>query len=315
MQVYKDKYDFYYYDACWQTPVITEYQIFKNFFKNKDIPYNYIAFPWASLIDNVWTRNYDELENVIKNFTVDNDKTYFTVIQHIRFREHLDMLLGLNIKYIFTTHKQPDDYKLEEQYNIKILALPLFPKQNNNLGYIQEISERPFLCSFVGQTDNKANLSDIRKKIVEFLVDKSDCLIIPKDKWHYNDAVYASKTISKVQQELIDNDAEYKSGIMDSKFSLCPSGTGPNTIRIWESMSFGTIPVILADTLVLPTLKNVNYSECFVIWKENEIESLYDYLANFEEEKLSSMSKKCVELYNKYFSEEMMHSCILEYSF
>ncbi len=33
---------------------------------------------------------------------------------------------------------------------------------------------------------------------------------------------------------------------------MCPSGSGPNSIRLWESLGFGCIPVLLSDTLRLP---------------------------------------------------------------
>jgi hypothetical protein len=43
--------------------------------------------------------------------------------------------------------------------------------------------------------------------------------------------------------------------LLDSRFTLCPSGSGPNYIRLWESLACGCIPVLLADTLDLPNHK------------------------------------------------------------
>ena len=40
--------------------------------------------------------------------------------------------------------------------------------------------------------------------------------------------------------------------LQQSVFALCPSGSGPNSIRLWEALGYGAIPVILADTLALP---------------------------------------------------------------
>jgi hypothetical protein len=39
--------------------------------------------------------------------------------------------------------------------------------------------------------------------------------------------------------------------LLDSVFSRCPSGSGPNSILLWESLGFRCIPVLLADTLQL----------------------------------------------------------------
>jgi hypothetical protein len=44
----------------------------------------------------------------------------------------------------------------------------------------------------------------------------------------------------------------YVQALRTSVFALCPSGAGPNSIRLWEALGFGAIPVILADTLHLP---------------------------------------------------------------
>ncbi|MFM6205180.1 exostosin family protein, partial [Planktothrix sp.] len=40
--------------------------------------------------------------------------------------------------------------------------------------------------------------------------------------------------------------------LKQSVFSLCPSGSGPNSIRLWESIGYGSIPVVLSDTYLPP---------------------------------------------------------------
>ncbi|MDP5191674.1 exostosin domain-containing protein, partial [Rheinheimera baltica] len=71
------------------------------------------------------------------------------------------------------------------------------------------------------------------------------------------------------------NASEYIQVMLDTKFSLCPSGTGPNSIRLWESIEFNAIPVILADTLDLPGKKELWQRACiFIKEDEEEIKSL-----------------------------------------
>jgi hypothetical protein len=89
-------YDVLYFDNddYWQTPVITEKQLFKNLFTNNLIPYNYIGFPWASYIDNKYTERFNELQTAIDNETTEHkyiniNKDYFTVAQHIQFRVYI----------------------------------------------------------------------------------------------------------------------------------------------------------------------------------------------------------------------------------
>ena len=38
----------------------------------------------------------------------------------------------------------------------------------------------------------------------------------------------------------------------DSKYTLCPSGSGPNSIRLWEALAVGSLPIVLSDNLDLP---------------------------------------------------------------
>ena len=69
---------------------------------------------------------------------------------------------------------------------------------------------------------------------------------------------------------LVDNDAseQFKQVLKDSIFSLCPSGSGPNSIRLWESIAFGSIPVILADHY-LPPGKEELWRQAAVFCDEN----------------------------------------------
>jgi hypothetical protein len=85
-------FNIYYYDSEWQKPVITEENVFKLFMKNENLPNNYIAFPWANMIDRIKTPNY--LYDKIKDFKID-DLSCFTVVQHISFRKFLELFSGV----------------------------------------------------------------------------------------------------------------------------------------------------------------------------------------------------------------------------
>ena len=201
------------------------------------------------------------------------------------------------------------DIQLEEKYDIKIIPISLFPVQYRKLNEkLIDTSDRKIFASFIGCYNQKIYISDIRLKLYNIFSKYSDCLIKETKEWHYQSYVYKDKIELKLEDEL-----EYKLSLSQSIFSLCPSGSGPNSIRIWESMSYGTIPVILADNLVLPKIEGVNYEDCFIIWKESEIENLYEYLKKIDIQKIESMSKKCIELFNNYFAPDKMHLQVLEY--
>ena len=105
---------------------------------------------------------------------------------------------------------------------------------------------------------------------------------------------------------------EFINVLKQSKFSLCPSGTGPNSTRLWESLSFGSIPVILADTYVLPKIKGVEWDKYVIRWEESKIGELYEYLKTVPESEIECKSMLCVELFNTYFADKCQIKIIEE---
>ena len=295
---------FFYYDKQWQRPVITEEQTFNLFIKNKNLPCNYLAFPWAEVIDN--KIDMKTFTSIFENFTVGNEPCC-TVIQHKDFERVLKLCKHIGITHVFTPHKQIILSKLQEQYKIQILGYPLYPVQYNKNYAIKDMASRKYFASFIGQYE-KYYMSDIRVKIFDIFCKYPDCFVKKRDKWHYRDMVYhnAVNTDTKLEEE-------YKLNLADTIFSLCPSGSGPNSIRIWESMSFGCIPVILADSLDLPDIKGLNYDDIFITWPEKDIDILYEYLKTLEQDKLETMIKNNVDAFNKYFSKDTINSTIIDY--
>jgi len=106
---------------------------------------------------------------------------------------------------------------------------------------------------------------------------------------------------------------EYKHVLASSKFSMCPSGSGANSIRLWESLSYGSVPILLADTYILPPLRGFEWKDVLIVWKESELDTLHDYLKSFDVDRFTSMRARCVELFHAYFSPETFNRVILEY--
>lgn len=300
-QKINNNYNIYYYDNEWQKPVITEYQTFKLFYEKNNIPNNYFAFPWATLIDKKLKN-----EDILDNFKIE-DKICFTVIQHIHFRRYFDLYKKIGITHIFTSHRQPSDDLLEKQYNVKLIPYSLFPAQFDNDLYV-EINKRTYLTSFIGQYEDYY-LTKIRCDIFNIFSKYSDCYIIERKGWHYRSIVYENKETTERENEEI----EYKKVLSESIFSLCPSGSGPNSIRIWESMGYGTIPIILADTLILPKINGINWEDYFILYEESKINNLHDYLLLLSPEKIKNMSQNNIVLFNKYFSKESISNLIIDW--
>ena len=65
------------------------------------------------------------------------------------------------------------------------------------------------------------------------------------------EAVAGTADAVRHAQLALEADA-YAATLQNSCFALCPSGSGPNSIRLWEALGYGSIPVILSDELQLP---------------------------------------------------------------
>ena len=82
--------------------------------------------------------------------------------------------------------------------------------------------------------------------------------------------------------------------LLGSIYCLCPSGSGPNSIRFWEALAVGSIPILLSDTLDLPKYDVEGadgWDETIIRIKESNIETIPTILENIskdEEEMIKS---------------------------
>lgn len=122
----------------------------------------------------------------------------------------------------------------------------------------------------------------------------------------------------------LDNDLqkkeEFKKQYIDllgnSKFSLCPRGTGISSVRLFESMAMGSIPVIIADNYKMPGMEFLNWNEIAVFCKERMISKIGNILTNnYSDERINEMREKLKIAYDKYFCPENMHSTIIPHIF
>jgi len=91
----------------------------------------------------------------------------------------------------------------------------------------------------------------------------------------------------------------YLSEILDSKFVLCPSGISPFSPRIMETMASGRVPVMIADQW--RPFDKINFSECGIIIKEEDINNITDILLSREKD-YEMLSHNARGFWKKYFS-------------
>ena len=144
-------------------------------------------------------------------------------------------------------------------------------------------------------------LSNIRKRLFDIPA-KNDCIIKNSGMWHFEKSVYSNLQNYKQDTDNSNihktNTTLYNTLLLDSRYSLCPSGSGPNSIRLWESLACGSIPIILADTLELPS--HELWDKAIIRIKEKDVDTLDNIIRSISYEKEVEMRKCCLQLY-KYF--------------
>ena len=96
-----------------------------------------------------------------------------------------------------------------------------------------------------------------------------------------------------------------------SEFCFCPRGTGNFSIRFYETLYYGRIPVLLNTDIKLPFDNKIYWNEICVI--SNSIEEMPQDIYNFwQSNDIVDVQIKCKEIYNLYFYGENIANSIYE---
>jgi len=244
------------FDAQWQYPAITEKHAFAKVSEQpppKGVVY--FAFPWATLIDQLQCRLdasalRAELERARR--LLRPGERVVTVCQHIRLPQFEALFGEAGIDDVFWSHAPRGMRALPSFPRVRVHPFPLYPVQAIESEAEEPDMERDVLFSFLGARANHWYLSQVRNWILDDLQQDRRGWIQGRDTWHYQQIVYDHQIGRGVRdgEGLVDQraSADFRSALRRSVFSLCPGGTGPNSIRLWESIGLGAIPVVLSDT-------------------------------------------------------------------
>ena len=272
----------------WQQPNATEF-FYLNSHKNittssSDI---YIGYSWANHIDKKLT-----LDKTIIDFIASLEAKKITICQHIKWKNLLDLWKDLNIETLYVSHS----CKNENNPNIK--SWPLYGSSVEGFPFENKIKkDKKYLASFVGchRYDYRSNIRlDLNNYFHKYCT--PDIYFELYDHWFYDRNIYKNKPISDTQTKRITH---YNEILSNSIFSLCPEGTGPNTIRIWESMALGSIPVIYSDDWNPPEIE-IPWSEFSIFIPQKDYEQTMTILNSVSADKIQQMQTNCVKAYDKF---------------
>jgi len=110
----------------------------------------------------------------------------------------------------------------------------------------------------------------------------------------------------------IEAKLNYMKLLGESHFSLCPRGTGISSVRLFESLATGSIPIIIADNYSPPLNNFLDWSDFSISVPEDcisEISKLVGELTK-NKAKLKKMREIGIEVYDSFFSNENLYKTI-----
>ena len=156
------------------------------------------------------------------------------------------------------------------------------------------------LCSFRGDL----NTHPIRRIIHKLLVNKTSK--------NYKSTNTESKQITAwIKYDLTEINLlkkTYIQEILNSNFVLCPRGYNTSSMRIYEVMSLGRVPIIISDQWIKP--EGPDWKKFCIFVKENEVERLEEIIDKYKNKSLQ-MGRIARREWELWFSNSVYASKIL----
>jgi len=158
------------------------------------------------------------------------------------------------------------------------------------------IAQRQLLYSFVGAAQN----AKVREALMSLRHPRGKCI----------DTSAQAITVwdDPIQKSLFVD--EYASVLANTKFALCPRGRGASSMRLFEAMRVGCVPVILSDAWVAPS--GPDWRAFSVIVREADVATLPRLLEELE----PSAEPKGVlaqQVWSDWFSDEVTFHRLVEW--
>lgn len=104
---------------------------------------------------------------------------------------------------------------------------------------------------------------------------------------------------------------EFQDNIKNSHFTLCNRGAGNFSMRFYETLSAGRIPLILDTDLVLPYEDKINWDD-FIIKGKTEDEIVDKLLDWWETKDIILAQRTCRKIYEEYFGQKSSINKLIE---
>jgi len=256
---------------------------------------NYLAIPWAQILNSTWLdfpnkKNINFYFSELLKINIEQQNNT-TVCQHDDYMKLLPFFRHLKINTVFSPL---------HDINNKIDDIRIIPISLTNNFHFNKNTNKDILFSFVGTHITH----DVRLKMFNMV--KGPYMI-------YRNTYHVDSGVLKDKNHKLKEETEYKDILERSRFSLCPRGSSPSSVRFWECLAAGSIPIVISDNWVLPdwdwkkTIIQIPEQE-FQKMDYNDIKS---FLLDIDYDKQIEMRTNCLKA-NEKFKKENYGSYIVE---
>jgi tetratricopeptide (TPR) repeat protein len=118
-------------------------------------------------------------------------------------------------------------------------------------------------------------------------------------------------------EQQVERKARYLQTLNESLLVLCPRGEGLNSIRFFETLATGRIPVLVSDSCLLPFEDAIDYAGCSLRIAEADIPRagtlIADWIAATGAERLLAMCRAARAAWERHFTAEQVLEQILSH--
>ena len=204
--------------------------------------------------------------------------------------KHVFFLAGDNSSWI---HEFPIGFYASS--SIENSSLTMFYSSDifciKNVNNIKNISSKIDIV-FQGYNNN-----NIRAEMIKYFLNQKKYKCILKENNKYFES-YDLETKKQLQETWLNL-------LTTTDFVLCPKGNGLGSIRFYETLYYGKIPILYGDKYKLPLTKEIQYEKFTVRIPENDIKNSNNYIENFlQNNDLQTAKNKARKTWENYFSNQ-----------
>jgi hypothetical protein len=223
---------------------------------------------------------------------LEKDQDYFCLNTYI---DSLQYFKQFPEKHVFLLNSDFKMLSALDNYNIKVFCNSCYESDDNIYPlpfFIQEGFETLIKDKDISQADYDINFqgcnltnSHVRNAMVCKMGQYKELYKIyleVQNKYFYCiDMKHDDRQLEKTR---------YYNNIIDSKFVLCPRGTGSTSARFFETIWFGRIPILIADDTKLPLEHIIPWNNLIIKVSEKDMdihEKIQDFLNTKDIEQIS----------------------------